>query len=69
LATIFIYHLTNVRSLNEKHYLCSSDFEEKKIESTKEFPFEKVSNNLGVYFKNEGGSWKMKVRDIKLTSP
>lgn len=53
----------NVRSFNAKHYLCSPDFEEKtEIKSSKEFPFEKISNNSRVYFKRDEEVWKMKVR-------
>jgi superfamily II DNA or RNA helicase len=55
--------LLNVRSFMSKVYLCSPDFEKKiKIESSKEFPFDKVSNNPRVYFKCENNVWKMKVR-------
>ena len=56
-------HLLNVRSFMSELYLCSPDFEKKiKIEASKEFPFDKVSNNPRVYFKCKNNVWKMKVR-------
>jgi hypothetical protein len=53
----------NVRGINNKLFLCSPDFEDKiEIESTKELPFEKVSNNSKVFFRNNRDVWEMKVR-------
>ena len=55
--------LLNVRSFNNKIYLCSPDFNEKiEIESSKELPFENVTNNSRVIFKRDGEVWKLKVR-------
>lgn len=57
------FDVLNARSLNNRLYLCSPDFEcKKEIVSSKEFPFEKVSNNSRVYFYRDGEIWKMKVR-------
>lgn len=55
--------ILNVRSFNNKLYLCSPDFEDKiEITSSKDLPFEDVSNNSKVFFGRNGEIWEMKVR-------
>jgi hypothetical protein len=55
--------ILNVRSFNHKLYLCSPDFEDKiEIKSSKDLPFEDVSNNFKVFFGRDGEIWKMRVR-------
>lgn len=55
--------ILNVRGFNNKLYLCSPDFEDKiEIKSSKDLPFNDVSNNPKVFFGRDGGVWKMKVR-------
>ena len=55
--------ILNVRGFNKKLYLCSPDFKDKiEIKSSKDFPFDDVSNNFKVFFERDGEIWKMKVR-------
>ncbi len=61
--------ILNVRQYNDKTYLCSSDFQDMiLIKSSKEFPFNDISNNLGLYFKYDEmfNSWTLLSRDSKL---
>ncbi|TOF39292.1 DEAD/DEAH box helicase [Vibrio parahaemolyticus] len=56
------YHL-NVRSINDRLYLCNEDFSEKiLITSTKKFPLRSVADNPKVYFEKEDSHWAMRVR-------
>lgn len=50
------------KSCNGQEYLCSPDYEEMiPIKISEEFPFDKVSNNLGVYFLRNNSSWSMQI--------
>lgn len=62
-------NMLNVRYYRDATYLCSPTYEEKlRVKITKRFPFDKVQDNLGVYFKYNDftETWEMQVRDPKL---
>lgn len=54
-----------VKEYNDEYYLCNPDFEDIiKINVTEKFPFDKYSNNFGIYFEHtDSGSWTMKIRN------
>jgi hypothetical protein len=54
----------SAKSYNGQVYLCSPDYEELiPIRISEKFPFDKVANNLGVYFLRNKGSWSMQIRN------
>ncbi|MBB6054913.1 DEAD/DEAH box helicase [Tolumonas osonensis] len=56
-------HQLNVRSFNDKLYLCNADMNEKiSITSSDEFPFGTIADNPKVYFENEDSHWTMRIR-------
>ncbi|OYQ69135.1 hypothetical protein B9T13_10070 [Wohlfahrtiimonas chitiniclastica] len=56
-------HHLNVRSYDDKMYLCNTDMTEKiLITSSDELPFELVADNPKVYFEKEDSCWVMKIR-------
>ncbi|MFM5346393.1 DEAD/DEAH box helicase [Aeromonas veronii] len=53
----------NFRGFNGKVYLCSPDLKYRiEVESSIEFPFDAVLNNLNVYFRRKRNVWRMMVR-------
>ncbi|KOP79892.1 DEAD/DEAH box helicase [Bacillus sp. FJAT-21945] len=54
-----------VKKFNEEFYLCSPDFEDQiKVKITKKFPFNKYTDNFGIYFENiKQDTWTMKIRN------
>lgn len=63
-------NVLNVRYHKDVTYLCSPTYEEKvRVKVTEQLPFNKVQDNLGVYFKynNFIEAWEMQIRDPKLT--
>lgn len=55
--------ILTVRGFNNKLFLCSPDFKDKiEITSSKELPFEDVSNNSKVFFSRDGEVWKLNIR-------
>jgi hypothetical protein len=55
-----------VKKIEEKIYLASVDCREKiEVDSNEEFPFDKIANNLGLYFEYDQNKkvWVMKNRN------
>lgn len=53
----------NVRSINEKLYLCSPDYSEKiSVTSSADLPFNSIIDNCAIYFEFNGDVWSMKNR-------
>lgn len=62
-------NVLNVRFFENRTYLCSPTYEEKiQIKITEELPFDKVQDNLGIYFKYNDYSeaWEMQIRNPRL---
>ena len=62
-------NILTIRKYNENIYLCSPDLKTKiAIKSTQSLPFEKIGNNLGIFFQynQENKSWIMKLRNPNL---
>ncbi|USK62811.1 DEAD/DEAH box helicase [Peribacillus frigoritolerans] len=58
----------NAKQYNGATFLCSPDYSFFiKVDVTKEFPFDKVSENFGVYFKFENDRWSIQLRNPYLS--
>lgn len=59
--------ILHVRKLMERVYLCTLDGRTRiAMESTDEFPFDKIANDARVTFVRSGDLWKMVIRDPRL---